>query len=144
MLRLSRIVTLSSLLCCLPLSACQSTLPTATKVSYGNGVKVSGVITYRQRIALPDDAIVDVRLVDVTKADAPVVIAQQIISRPGQAPVPFVLVAPADKIDQNHNYAVQATINVAGRARWHSTQQYGVLTRGNPTSMLTVWLEQII
>jgi uncharacterized lipoprotein YbaY len=124
--------------------ACNSTLPAATKVTYGNGVKVSGVVTYRERVALPDDAIIEVRLVDITKSDAPVVVVRQTIAKPGQVPVPFVLVAPANKIDQNHNYAVQASITVAGKERWHSTQQYGVITRGNPTTGLMLWVEQII
>ena len=42
--------------------------------------QVTGSVTYRERIALPPTAVVQVRLVDVSRADAPaVLIAEQVI-----------------------------------------------------------------
>ena len=44
------------------------------------GSRVTGSVTYRERIALPPTAVVTVRLVDVSRADAPsVLIAEQVI-----------------------------------------------------------------
>ncbi len=114
-----------------------------SKANYGDGVKVSGVITYRERIALPGDAVVTARLVDVSTPDKPVVLSEQVISKPGQVPVPFVLTAAADRIDQNQSYAIEASISVGRQVRWRNTQQYGVITRGNPFNGLMVWVQQI-
>ena len=115
-----------------------------TKSNYGDGVKVSGVITYRERTALPANAVVTARLVDVSKADGPpLVLSEQIINKPGQVPVPFVLTAAVDKIDENHNYAIEAVIAVNRQERWRNTQQYGVITRGNPTNGLVIWVQQM-
>lgn len=114
-----------------------------TKVNYGDGVKVSGVITYRERIALPGDAIVTARLLDVSMPEAPVVLSEQVISKPGQVPVPFVLAVAANKIDQNHSYAIEASISVGRQERWRNAQQYGVITRGNPLNGLMIWVQQI-
>ena len=127
------------------LARCASTTaPRSSSVNYGEGVKVSGVVTYRDRIAMPKGAVVIARLVDITKADAPaIVLCEQKITAPGQVPVPFVLTADGEDLSENHNYAIDATINVGGKPRWRNTQQYGVITRGNPTTGLMVWVQKV-
>ncbi len=53
---------------------------------------VSGTVFYLQRIALPPDASVAVKLVDISKQDVPAVtIAEQKITPRGQVPIPFEL-----------------------------------------------------
>src|SRR5258708_34753519 len=57
----------------------QSTAPIEGQITDQHGV-VTGTVTYRQRIALPRQAVVQVQLLDVSKADAPaIVIAEQTI-----------------------------------------------------------------
>lgn len=127
------------------LAGCDSTSALrSSKVNYGEGVKVSGVITYRERIAMPKGAVVTARLVDVTIAESqPIVLCEQVIRAPGQVPVPFVLTTDSSKISENRNYAVEATITAGGQARWRNNQRYGVITRGNPTTGLMVFVQQV-
>ena len=55
-------------------------------------VSVTGRVTYRQRIALPPDAVVVVRVLDVSRADAPsITVAEQRIPVEHQVPIPFSL-----------------------------------------------------
>ena len=135
--------TLLTITIVLAFAGCASTAPRSSSVNYGEGVKVSGVVTYRERIAMPKGAVVIARLVDITKSDAPIVLCEQKITAPGQVPVPFVLTADGEDLSEYHNYAIEATINVGGKPRWRNTQQYGVITRGNPTTGLMVWVQQI-
>ena len=94
---------------------------------------VSGTVYYHQRIALPPDASVSVKLVDISKQDVPAVtIAEQRITNPGQVPVPFELHYHPAKIDFRMTYAVQARIEQGGRLLFISTKVYPVITRGNP------------
>ena len=54
---------------------------------------VSGLVMYLERIAMPDGAVVKVRVADVSLADAPaVVIGEQTISDPGNVPVTYSVV----------------------------------------------------
>ncbi len=143
-----RLNALILLTCLVPLSValcgCTSAgAPRSTRTNYHNWVKVSGVVTYRERIALPSDAVVTARLLDVSKPNAPgVPICEQVISNPGQVPVPFVLTVDPKTIDQNRNYAIEATISIGRQVRWRSTQQYGVITRGNPLNGVMVFVQQ--
>lgn len=96
--------------------------------------KVTGTVTYRERIALPPAAVVKVQLVDVSRADAPaVVIGEQVIRADGrQVPFTFEIACDPAKIEANHSYAVQARIEDGGQLRFINDQRYSVLTRGAP------------
>jgi len=94
---------------------------------------VSGTVYHLQRIGLPPDAKIEVKLVDISKQDVPaVVIAEQKISNPGQVPIPFELWYDPDKIDPSMTYAVQARIEQGGQLLFISTRVFPVITRGNP------------
>jgi putative lipoprotein len=96
--------------------------------------KVTGIVTYRERIALPPTAVIKVQLVDVSRADAPaVVIGEQVIPAKGmQVPWAFGIGYDPTKIEANHSYAVQARIEDDGQLRFISDQRYAVITRGAP------------
>ena len=48
---------------------------------------VTGTVTYRERIALSPQAVVEVKLLDISQADAPAItIGEQIIEKPGASP----------------------------------------------------------
>jgi putative lipoprotein len=74
---------------------------------------ISGEVLYRERIALPPNAVVTVQLSDVSLADAPSkTIAEQIIEKPGQVPVKFRLGFDPSVIKPKMTYALQARITV--------------------------------
>jgi putative lipoprotein len=94
---------------------------------------VTGSVTYRERIALPPSSVVKVRLVDVSRADAPaIVIGEQVIKTAGrQVPFSFEIAYDPKRIDERFTYAVQARIeDEDGRLRFISDRHYPVLTRG--------------
>jgi uncharacterized lipoprotein YbaY/heat shock protein HslJ len=98
---------------------------------------VSGTITYLQRIALPPQAIIEVQLVDVSRADAPAtVIAFTTLEADGrQVPLPFYLPYDPTQIDERNSYAVQARITIDGELRFITTERFAVITQGNPTTI---------
>jgi len=104
---------------------------------------VAGTITYLQRIALPEDAVVSIKLSDVSLADvAAITIGEQTISNPGQVPIPFEVYYDPDDIDPRFTYAIQVRIeDGSGKLLFINTTSYPVLTRGNP-SILEVLVEQ--
>jgi putative lipoprotein len=54
---------------------------------------LEGSATYRQRIALHPDAVLEVDLRDVSRADAPAPLLSAVSVRPGkQVPIPFKLI----------------------------------------------------
>lgn len=61
---------------------------------------VTGSATYRERIALPADAVVIVRIEDISLADAPsITLSEQRIRPAGlQVPIPFSLKVQRDKL----------------------------------------------
>ena len=93
---------------------------------------VVGTVSYRQRVALPADAVVEVRLQDTSRADAAArTIGQASIPTHGaQVPIPFRIEYDPAGIDPSHSYSVSATINVSGKLLFSSTTMYPVLTRG--------------
>jgi len=96
--------------------------------------QVTGTVNYRERIALPPSAVVIVRLVDVSRADAPaIVLGEQVIRTEGrQVPFAFAIAYDPAQIKPQYTYAVQARIEDRGRLRFISDQMYPVLTRDAP------------
>lgn len=103
---------------------------------------VSGTVSYRQRIALPPEALITVLLVDVSLADAPAqVISEQVITAGGQQPpFPFELSYNPRTYDPARTYALQARIESNGELLFTTTSQYRVLT-GEGTGPVEVMVE---
>lgn len=102
---------------------------------------VSGTVTYLQRIALPPDAVVTVRIEDVSKADAMAeVIGEKVIHTGGtQVPIAFEVAYDADQIEENHSYSLRARIeDGAGKLLFTNDTSVPVITRGNPTQDVEV------
>jgi uncharacterized lipoprotein YbaY/phosphoglycolate phosphatase-like HAD superfamily hydrolase len=93
---------------------------------------ITGTVAYRQRIALPPDAVVHVRLEDVSKADAPSTLVSdaRVPTEGRQVPIPFRLAYDASKIDASHTYHLRASILSGGSVLFTTTQAYPVLTQG--------------
>ena len=116
------------------LAACSTT----SAVPAGGGAsvtKVTGTVTYRERIALPPDAVIKVQLVDVSRADAPAIVIGEQVTHAAGKQVPFAFEIPFDpaRIEANYSYAVQARIEKDGKLRFISDRHYAVITRGAPT-----------
>jgi uncharacterized lipoprotein YbaY len=105
---------------------------------------VTGTVTYLQRMALPPDAVIEVKLQDVSLADAPAktIADQKITLGNRQVPVPFELKFDPAKIDPKHSYSVRATILMEGQPRFVTDKAYPVITQGNP-SHLELILKQV-
>ena len=102
-------VALGLLLCGLVMSSL------APSLEAQQSVRVTGTITYRERMALSPTAVVDVRLDDVTRPGAAEpVVASTRIDRPGQVPIRFELPYDPSLIDQRSRYAVRAVISDQG------------------------------
>ena len=96
--------------------------------------EVTGTITYKQRIALPSDAVITVQIQDVSLADAPAkVIGEQVIEEPGQVPIPYAVEYRYRDIEDSHMYAMQARIEDAdGNLLFINDTAFPVLTQGFP------------
>ena len=108
MVRISRMLAVSAIAG--PLLAACATIPPAEEP-----VSVTGSITYRERMALPPTAQVEVTLADVSLMDAPSkTIAQQSFTADGrQVPFAFSLTVDQRQLDPRHSYAVSARITDA-------------------------------
>ncbi len=94
--------------------------------------QVKGTATYRERMALPPDAVFEATLEDVSKADAPAdVIGQARLDRPGNPPFRFEIPYDPSRINPRHRYVVRARILVSGKLFFTTDQSYPVLTGGH-------------
>ena len=77
---------------------------------------------------------VEVKLVDVSRADAPAItIGEQIIENPGQVPIAFEIEYDPAAIDERFSYAVGVRISEGGKLEFINDTRYSVITRDNPT-----------
>ena len=114
------------LACATPVGPSQSTPQTLQPV------RVTGTITWRERIAVPPDADVIVRLQDVSRMDAPAaVLAEQRFKTEGrQPPYPFELTVDASRIDPRMRYTVAARVERNGALVFINDTSYPVITQG--------------
>jgi len=124
MRRQMSLIAILAVLSCLPAVAVQ-TNPASTPA-------VTGTVTYRERMALPAAAVVEVTVADVSRADAPaVVIGRQRIETPGQVPVAFRVDYDPAAIDPRRRYAVRATISNGSELMFTSTETVLVISQGH-------------
>ena len=109
-----------------------------------SSLMITGTITYRVRMALPANAAIDVRLEDVSRADAPAaIIAENIFAAAGkQVPIPFQLPYSPGDIQSNRRYQVRAQIMLEDKLLFVTTTAYPVLTNGAP-SMVNMVLQPV-
>lgn len=108
--------------------------------SGGTSPMIIGTVTYQARMALPPNAAIDVRLEDVTVADAPAkLVADNMFSAAGQqVPISFQLPYSATDIASAHRYVVRATIKAGDKLLFTTTEAYPVLTNGAPSTVALV------
>ncbi len=105
--------------------------PTPAPVA-GSGV-LTGTIAAAQAITLPANAQIVVKLLDVSRIDAPsqVVAEQTIDADSRQLPIAFTLNYDKTQIDATHYYMLLATISVNGELGWLNPQAVWALTYGS-------------
>ncbi|MBO9406649.1 META domain-containing protein [Shimia sp. R9_1] len=92
-----------------------------------------GIVSYRERVALPPEALVEITLEDVSKMDvASVVLARQVLKPEGQVPIAFRLAYDDGMVAENGRYSVRAIIQVGEDVLWRSTQSFAALTQNAP------------
>ena len=111
-----------------------------------DAASVTGTVIYRERMALPPDAVVKVQIQDVSLQDvAATVMGEQLIRNPGQVPIPYKVAYDPKAIQENHTYAVAARIeDGSGKLLFINTQSYPVITRGNPTEDVQIMVEMVV
>lgn len=127
MVRFARTLALS--LATLPLAACATLMPSEQPVG------VTGSVTYRERMALPPTAQVEIQLADVSLMDAPSrTIARQSFTADGrQVPFAFSLTVDQRKLDPRGRYSVSARItDASGKLMFITDTHNGVTFDGRP------------
>jgi len=99
-------------------------------------MNVTGTVTYRERMTLPPDAAIDVRLEDTSVQDAPAkLIGESIFAAQGQqVPIPFQVSFNTADVNPAHIYQLRANITINGTETFASTSAYPVITHGAPMS----------
>jgi putative lipoprotein len=96
------------------------------------GLRVTGTLSYLQRIALPEGSEVIVQLRDVSRVDAAAaVLAEQRFRSRSQVPLPYELRVDGARIDPRMRYAVAARIEHGGKLLFINDKIYPVLTQGH-------------
>jgi len=89
---------------------------------------LTGEILYSQRIALTEEAVVTIQLVDISKQDVKAqVIAEKIIKNPGQLPINFAIQYNPDDIHPPNTYSLRVKIEENGRLLFTTDTIYPVI-----------------
>jgi uncharacterized lipoprotein YbaY/heat shock protein HslJ len=100
---------------------------------------VTGTATYRERMALPQDAVFEATLEDVSRAGAPATVIGRTRRRnPGGPPFRFSIRYDPRRIEAGHTYSVRARITAGDNLLFTTDQAHLVLTggRGNQAGTL--------
>lgn len=114
------------------LAACKDDAASGGDTSAPQSQTISGTVSYRERMALPPTAQVQVSLVDVSLADAPSkTIAEATFATDGNnVPLPFKLSYDPAQIEPRHSYALQARITDQGELLFITDTRNAVLDGG--------------
>jgi len=97
---------------------------------------ITGTATYRERIALPPGAVLEVTLEDISRADAPaLVIGQTRIESPGSPPFQFSITFDPARVQVRHRYAVRARITLDDQLLFTTDTVQPVLGESDRTSV---------
>ena len=143
--RLKTALLLAMCICIVALtaSACQNSQSPergsgpAPRKGASPSASVTGTITYRERIALSPGATLVVQLRDVSLQDtSSILIAEQVIPNPGQAPIKFKVKYKRRDLVQRNTYSISARIEESdGRLAFINDTTYEVITGGNPSKV---------
>lgn len=128
------------------LGAAGCAAPVAVEPPAASQAAVSGTVSYLPRIALVPGVTLTVRLLDVSRADAPATTLGMYTHVTTGDQVPFaytIRYAPA-AINPAFTYVVRAELRDRdGSLRWTTDTATPVITQGNPTSDVALTLVQV-
>jgi putative lipoprotein len=102
----------------------------------GEAPTVRGEATFRERLAMPPGAQLEVVLQDISRADAPSpVVGSVTLSDIGQPPYRFEIPYRPEQIIPSHRYGVRARLTRQGQLLFTTDRTYPVITGGNPTEV---------
>jgi len=105
---------------------------------------VTGSVYYLERIALPPDAVLEVVIAEVSRADAPAkTLGSTKMASTGQVPIAFEVKYDDSVVQSSQRYAVRATIRVGGKLLFATTQNYPVLTDGGSINAVRLKVERV-
>jgi putative lipoprotein len=126
------------------LSACQTADgPSRPAVAENQAARVTlnGTVSYRQRIALPQDARLKVTISDVSLMDvaAPVIAEIETETAGRQVPISFALDYDAARVKPGRSYAVSARIvDASGKLLWITDTRFDLPAPGTPADLMLV------
>ncbi|CUH54146.1 META domain-containing protein [Shimia marina] len=104
---------------------------------------LEGSVSYREKIALHPEALVEITLEDVSKMDvAATVLAHQTVRPQGQVPVDFALRYDDRMVVDSGRYSVRAVIRLGEDVLWRSTRSFAALTQDAP-EQVDVMVERV-
>lgn len=106
---------------------------TAPALAQAETVEVT--ITYRERMALPPDAMLEVKLLDVSRMDIPSTTITEGSFPISGVPVMVPITYDPAEIDDRMSYSVSARILSGDSVIFRSTSAYPVITRGAPDTV---------
>ncbi|MBE1297350.1 MAG: META domain-containing protein [Rhodobacteraceae bacterium] len=112
------------------ISAFSAVLISIASTGVAETMHVKAFVTYRERIALPPDAILEVELLDTSRADAPSARLSSQRFKIAGVPRTVEIAYDTDLIDERNTYTVAARIISDDRVMFRSTTATPVLTRG--------------
>lgn len=109
------------------------------KVSSTGSSEVKGVASYRERMALPPDAVFEATLEDVSRADAPAQVIGRVRMDPaGQPPFRFAIPYDAAQLQPGHNYVLRARISRQEQLLFTTDRHYAMPPNGHEIDLMLV------
>ncbi len=100
-------------------------------------------MTYRERMALPPNAEVRVRVWDALEPPTSATVGETKFIAQGQVPLPFELFFSPGLIQSSHTYGARATISVEGVVWFQTETPVPVLTGGAPTVGVEILVKRV-
>ena len=105
---------------------------------------ITGVVSYRARIALLPGSVISAQLLALAEDDTlSRLLAETSVTTTGEnVPIPFALGYDPAQIDAQQQYALNARIHYRGQLLWVNSSPVWVLTGGAPSTDVTIWLQR--
>jgi putative lipoprotein len=109
---------------------------------FATAASLTGTVTYREKVALPPTAVIDVQLLDVSAQDSTAVLVGRrlLLSAGRQVPIPFELWYDPAAINSRNSYAVRARIFQGENLLFTTNMPVPVLTQGKPSANVEIVL----
>jgi uncharacterized lipoprotein YbaY/LysM repeat protein len=107
--------------------------------------QVTGTVTYLEKIALPNDAVLEVYLLDATTPNAPATYISGYSASTHGDQVPLTFNLPYDSLQTlaNGRYVVEAYISANGKLLFRNNSGLAVITNGAPTTNVEIVTSQV-